>query len=248
MRDKLQLQSDRVEDLLDLRGAPGYVVGAIVTHRWIRFKVAPDRITKVDAIKRLNQDIAAALGARNVRITQCGALVYLEIPRPNPDPVRLMPLFEKLNGRSIPPVTPMLGLDEEDAPLLIQLPSPDVAHVLIAGTTGSGKTVLLRTMILSLAIRHDPRELALILIDPRGGQSFDCFAAFRHRVWAGGGVLCFLYHWHDPVGAVDVSRHGRRYRVAVGEDHAALALGVGANEGVALNVGKHFNPPYRLYW
>lgn len=68
---------------------------------------------------------------------------------------------------SVPPFTAVLGLDQEGVPLLVRLPSPDVAHVLIAGTTGSGKTALARTIILSLAMYNSPRTLQLVLIDPK---------------------------------------------------------------------------------
>ena len=52
-------------------------------------------------------------------------------------------------------------------PLLLRLPSPDVAHVLIAGTTGSGKSALARTMLTSLALFNRQRHVQLILIDPK---------------------------------------------------------------------------------
>jgi S-DNA-T family DNA segregation ATPase FtsK/SpoIIIE len=65
-------------------------------------------------------------------------------------------------------VTAVLGLDAEGVPLLLRLPSPNVAHVLISGTTGSGKTALARTMVASLAIFNGQRDLQLVLVDPKG--------------------------------------------------------------------------------
>ncbi|MEW5718510.1 MAG: FtsK/SpoIIIE domain-containing protein, partial [Chloroflexota bacterium] len=63
--------------------------------------------------------------------------------------------------------TAILGLDSEGVPLLLRLSSPDVAHCLIAGTTGSGKTELARTIIASLALHQKPRDLQLALFDPK---------------------------------------------------------------------------------
>jgi S-DNA-T family DNA segregation ATPase FtsK/SpoIIIE len=63
--------------------------------------------------------------------------------------------------------------------LLIRLPSPDVAHILVAGTTGSGKTVLLQTMILSLAMANRPRHLSLMLLDPKS-HAFNLFQGLSH--------------------------------------------------------------------
>ena len=65
-------------------------------------------------------------------------------------------------------MTAVLGLDGEGVPLLLRLPSPNVAHVLMAGTTGSGKTALARTMVASLAVYNSQRQLQLVLVDPKG--------------------------------------------------------------------------------
>ena len=79
----------------------------------------------------------------------------------------------------VPPVTAVLGLDQEGVPLLLRLPSPNVAHVLIAGTTGSGKTALARTIVASLAMHNSQRALQLVLIDPKG-RGFGPFAGLPH--------------------------------------------------------------------
>jgi S-DNA-T family DNA segregation ATPase FtsK/SpoIIIE len=138
-----------------------------VTPRWIRFKVLPSIGEKISRIKELSPELAFALDASSCRVARQGAAVMIEVPRENAQPVRLLPLLEHLD--EIPPVTATLGIADDGAPLLIRLPSPDVAHILVAGTTGSGKTALLRTMILSLAWRHPyVRDLSLVLIDPKG--------------------------------------------------------------------------------
>jgi S-DNA-T family DNA segregation ATPase FtsK/SpoIIIE len=72
-----------------------------------------------------------------------------------------------------------LGLDQEGVPLLLRLPSPNVAHALIAGTTGSGKTALARTMVASLALHNSQRNLQLVLVDPKG-RGFLPFEGLPH--------------------------------------------------------------------
>jgi S-DNA-T family DNA segregation ATPase FtsK/SpoIIIE len=62
----------------------------------------------------------------------------------------------------------VLGVDEGGAPLLLRMDSPSVAHVIVAGTTGSGKTAAMRTLLLSLAMHNHPGRLQLVLIDPKG--------------------------------------------------------------------------------
>jgi S-DNA-T family DNA segregation ATPase FtsK/SpoIIIE len=71
---------------------------------------------------------------------------------------------------------------DDGAPLLIRLPSPDVAHVLVSGTTGSGKTVLCQTMILSLAMTHRRSQLQFVLVDPKW-RAFAPFASLPHLMW-----------------------------------------------------------------
>jgi len=182
MRKKLEFMADRIEAVLSRNNVPARVTGGTVTPRWIRFQVLPAVGARISKIKNLNEELALALDAPSCRVSRRGAAVAVEIPRDDPQPVRLMPLYEQLTDPDakqppIPPVTAILGLAEDGAPLLIRLPSPDVAHILVAGTTGSGKTVLLQSMILSLAMA-DP-NVKFVLIDPKA-SAFTPFQALPH--------------------------------------------------------------------
>jgi S-DNA-T family DNA segregation ATPase FtsK/SpoIIIE len=210
MRQKLEFQSDRIEAVLALHKVSARVTGGTVTPRWVRFQVLPAVGAKISKIKGLSEELAAALDAHSCRVSRRGAAVAVEVPREDPQAVRLLPLFRQLDddgpsaadapsalpsaalgtgrtgpstplraGGGIPPVTAVLGLGEDGVPLLIRLPSPDVAHILVAGTTGSGKTVLLQTMILSLAMANQPRHLSLMLIDPKS-HAFSLFGGLPH--------------------------------------------------------------------
>jgi len=186
MRQMLEFQADRIEAVLQLHKVEARVTGGTVTPRWVRFQVLPAVGAKISRIKGLSEELAAALDAANCRVSRRGAAVSVEVPRNDPQPVRLWPLYSQLadqpNGQpAIPPITAVLGLAEDGAPLLIRLPSPDVAHILVAGTTGSGKTVLLQTMILSLAMANPAQRegLALVLIDPKN-HAFKPFGALPH--------------------------------------------------------------------
>ncbi len=198
MREKLEFQADRIEAVLAVNKVPARVTGGTVTPRWVRFQVMPAVGAKISKIKGLSEELAAALDAQNCRVSRRGAAVAVEVPRDDPQPVQLMPLFRQLGEEAanrapgkpaIPPATAILGLAEDGSPLLIRLPSPDVAHILVAGTTGSGKTVLLQTMILSLAMANPAPGawggkgqgggLALVLVDPKG-HAFLPFAGLPH--------------------------------------------------------------------
>jgi S-DNA-T family DNA segregation ATPase FtsK/SpoIIIE len=201
MRHKLEFQANRIEAVLALHKVKARVTGGTVSPRWVRFQVLPAVGARISRIKNLSEELAAALDATNCRVSRRGAAVAVEVPRDDPQPVRLLSLYEQLSQETpgsmaqnptIPPVTAILGLADDGAPLLIRLPSPDVAHILVAGTTGSGKTVLLQSIILSLAMTNPPlrvsaprREeargegLALVLIDPKG-HAFGPFENLPH--------------------------------------------------------------------
>lgn len=175
MRRKLEFQADRIEAVLHMHKVPARVTGGTVTHRWVRFQVLPGMGARISKIRRLNEELAAALDTSSCRIARRGAAIDVEIPRDDPEMVRLLPLCRQLNVDEVPPVTAVLGLGDDGAPLLIRLPSPDVAHVLVAGTTGSGKTVLLQTIILSLVVLNGPGQVRMVLLDPKGSA----FAGFE---------------------------------------------------------------------
>jgi S-DNA-T family DNA segregation ATPase FtsK/SpoIIIE len=204
MRQKLEFQADRIEVVLTLHKVAARVTGGTVTPRWVRFQVLPAVGAKISKIKGLSEELAAALDARSCRVSRRGAAVTVEVPRDDPQPVRLLPLYRQLTGSprdggrddgahpNIPPITAILGLAEDGTPLLVRLPSPDVAHILVAGTTGSGKTMLLQTMILTLAMTNPAlptpplsqengrgNGLALVLIDPKG-CAFGRFEGLPH--------------------------------------------------------------------
>ncbi len=176
-RRTLNMQADRIEQLLAHHKIPSRVNGGTVTPRFVQFKLATDLGTKVSKVSALAEEIAMALGTKEARIYRDGGEINVEIPVENPDPVRLLPLCKRLTV--VPSAAAVLGMDEEGFPLLLRLTAPDVAHVLIAGTTGSGKTALARTLLTSLAMHNHQGQLQLILIDPKG-RGFGPLAGLPH--------------------------------------------------------------------
>ena len=173
MRKMLEYQADRIEAVLARHKVPGRVAGGTLTPRWVRFKVFPALGSRISRIKGLSEEFAAAVDAPSCRVARKGSAVVVEIPREDTEGVRLIPMLRDVHD--LPSVTALLGLAEDGTPLFIRLPSPDVAHVLVSGTTGSGKTALLRTMVLSMAMRHArDDELSLVLVDPKGGRALGC--------------------------------------------------------------------------
>jgi S-DNA-T family DNA segregation ATPase FtsK/SpoIIIE len=131
-----------------------------------RFELSTRMGTRVSRIKALSEEIALSLDTPSCRIVRQNGTLNVEIPRSEPAKVSLLDLCHRL--AYVPPCAPVMGVDESGTPLLLNLASPDVAHVLVCGTTGSGKTSLARSMALSLALYNPQRNLQLLLIDPKG--------------------------------------------------------------------------------
>ena len=174
-KQELEAQADRIEMVLHQYKAQAQVTGGTVTPRWIQFLLQTGPGVKVNRIEALSREIALALGVTDARVTLQHGQVRIDVPRRDPQPVKLLELMDRLTASRLPFGTAVLGVADDGAPLLVRLPSPDVGHILIAGTTGSGKTALLQAIIASLAVAHRRSQLQLILIDPKGYS----FAALR---------------------------------------------------------------------
>jgi S-DNA-T family DNA segregation ATPase FtsK/SpoIIIE len=175
----LEYQADQIELILASHRVPGRVMGGTVTPRWIRYQLLPELTTRVTRVVALSEEMALRLGAPDVRVSRQGPTIQIEVPRADAQTVRLTHLCRQLP--EIPRQSAILGLDEVGLPLLLRLSSPEVAHVLIAGTTGSGKTALARSMALSLAMYNRLGEVQMIFIDPKG-TGFGPFSAPDHSL------------------------------------------------------------------
>ena len=139
--------------------------GPLVTT--FEFKPAPN--VKVSKILGLQDDLAMALRAETIRIQAPipgRDVVGIEIPNATIDTIYLREILESdLFKESSSPLTVALGKDIVGKPFITDIKK--LPHLLIAGTTGSGKSVGINAMILSLLYRNDPEHLKLMLIDPK---------------------------------------------------------------------------------
>jgi len=178
----MEFQSDRIEAVLASHRIPVRVHGGIIAPRWIRFHFSAAPSARASKIRSLSEEIAMALGVATARIAREGDILAVEIPRPDAESVRLLPLLRTLlHSSMIPPISACIGLTDNGQPLLLRLPSPDVAHVLVAGATGSGKTELMRAIILSLVAANRQAKVQLALIDPKS-RGFGPLASLPHLI------------------------------------------------------------------
>jgi S-DNA-T family DNA segregation ATPase FtsK/SpoIIIE len=178
-RRELEAKADAIEMVLHEHKAPARVTGGHVTPRWVQFLLQTNPGVKISRVESLSREIAVALGAPNARVTTQGNSVRIDVPRTDPQPLKLFPLCARIPSTRIPFGTAILGLADDGAPLLIRLPSPEVAHVLVAGTTGSGKSALMQTIIMSLALFHQRRQMQFVLIDPKS-RAFEAMSGLPH--------------------------------------------------------------------
>jgi len=139
--------------------------GPVVT----RFEIQPAPGTKASKITNIAQDIARSLSVSSVRVVEViegKSYVGIEIPNTNRKMVRLTEILSSQAFKKSPSNLALaLGHDISGNPVVVDLAK--MPHLLVAGTTGSGKSVGVNAMLLSLLFKSDPKDVRLILIDPK---------------------------------------------------------------------------------
>lgn len=177
LRPWLEEQANRIEHLCRAHRLAVRVQGGVVTPRLVRFHLAVDPAIPLKRLAGLEEDLALALRVASARLARRDGVLALEVPRPGSAPLSLVRLQAGLPP--LPPHTALLGRDEEGSPLLLRYTAPEVSHLLVAGTTGSGKTALVRAILTSLALVQPPEELRYLLVDPKG-RGLGAFAGLPH--------------------------------------------------------------------
>jgi len=143
----------------------GRTTGPVVT----QYEVAPAPGVKVGRIASLADDLALAMRAKSIRIVAPipgKAAVGVEVPNPTPQMVPLRDLLDSPAWCKASAVIPIpLGKNLEGEPIIADLEK--MPHLLIAGATGSGKSVCINSIITGLVYRYTPQELRMLMIDPK---------------------------------------------------------------------------------
>lgn len=179
---KLHFQADRIEWVLQTHRSPARVTGGRVSAQSIEFHISPAPTTKIAQVQALNEEIALALGAPRARVIRENGQIRIQVPREDRRPVNFLGLATQMKRdddlrRALQvPGTAMLGVGTDGIPLLLRLASPDVTHVLVSGTTGSGKSELVKTIVASIILFQNPRDIQFVVLDPKGST----LSAFAH--------------------------------------------------------------------
>lgn len=159
-------RGDAVLAVLHSFGVRASVENVTVGPSVTRYELSLGQGVKLSKVMGLSNDIALKLASANVRIEAIAgqSLVGIEVPNPVVQAVRLRPLIE--SAQSDPDkLLAAMGLSITGDPIIMHL--GHMPHVLIAGATGSGKSVCVNTIILSILMRATPDEVRFVMIDPK---------------------------------------------------------------------------------
>ncbi len=174
---ELKATAAKLQSTLEEFGLTSRVTGWIAGPSVTTFKISMGEGERVSKIVNLEDDITLSLAAKSVRIfapIPGTSLVGIEIPNEKPQPVFLSDVLPYAKGG---PLECAFGRDSEGKPIVVDLAG--LPHLLVAGTTGSGKSVLLNAIIMSMLMRSTPEQVRLIMVDPKRVE-FTGYAGLPH--------------------------------------------------------------------
>jgi S-DNA-T family DNA segregation ATPase FtsK/SpoIIIE len=167
--ETLEALSRQIEFKLKDFRIDAQVVGAYPGPVITRFEIEPAPGIKVSSISSLDKDVARGLSVKSVRVVDVipgKSVIGLEIPNSSREMIYLSELLRsKEYDKASSPLTLALGKDIAGRPTVADLAR--MPHLLVAGTTGSGKSVAVNAMVLSLLYKATPPELRMLIIDPK---------------------------------------------------------------------------------
>jgi S-DNA-T family DNA segregation ATPase FtsK/SpoIIIE len=185
-RRELDLMGVKLMDALRTFRVEGELVGRTTGPVVTQYEIEPAPGVKVRQFANLANDLALAMRAPSIRVVAPipgrGA-VGVEVPNPNAEMVTFRELIEARDFQGARAALPIaLGKDLEGKPVVADLAK--MPHLLIAGATGSGKSVCVNTLITSLVYRHTPKTLRFLMVDPKMVELsvYNVLPHLRHKV------------------------------------------------------------------
>src|ERR1035437_10388163 len=185
-RAHLDAMGQKLMDALRTFKVDGQLVGRTTGPTVTQYEIEPSPGVKVRQFANLANDLALAMRAQSIRIVAPipgkGA-VGVEVPNPSSEIVYCRDMIESKDYQNAPRALPIaLGKDLEGRPVIADLAK--MPHLLIAGATGSGKSICVNTLITSLVYRHTPTTLRFLMIDPKMVELsvYNVLPHLRHKV------------------------------------------------------------------
>ena len=168
LEKKLKAKAQQLEEALISFGIKATVVNITHGPSITRFELTLETGTKVSRVTSLQDDIMLAMAAISIRIEAPipgKRAIGIEIPNDNPSAVQLRGLVETKEFKAASPLTVALGRDIPGRPIYCDLAK--MPHLMIAGSTGSGKSVCINSILTSILVHSSPEEVRMILVDPK---------------------------------------------------------------------------------
>lgn len=183
-KNSAEVKGQKLIEILSNFGIQARLINTFIGPSVTKFEIVPDENIKVNKISSISDNIKMGLAAKDIRIEAPipgRSAVGVEIPNAENVMVRMSELTksEKFNDKS-KQLLFTLGKDLMGEPVYCELNK--MPHLLVAGATGSGKSVCMNTIIISYLLRSDPKDLKIVLIDPKKVE-FTPYHDIPHLLW-----------------------------------------------------------------
>ena len=183
-KNSAEVKGQKLIEILSNFGIQARLTNTFIGPSVTKFEIVPDENIKVNKISSISDNIKMGLAAKDIRIEAPipgRSAVGVEIPNAENVMVRMSELTksEKFKDKS-KQLLFTLGKDLMGEPVYCELNK--MPHLLVAGATGSGKSVCMNTIIISYLLRSDPKDLKIVLIDPKKVE-FTPYHDIPHLLW-----------------------------------------------------------------
>ncbi|HEY1476586.1 MAG TPA: DNA translocase FtsK [Chthoniobacterales bacterium] len=150
-------------------GVTVQVVDRLEAPQLVRYRLQMGEGVKFNQIEQHSTNLRIALALPSEPMISAGpGFVFFDVAKPQPDTVQWSEITNFPAFRQHPSVTAFpVGIGVDNQPIIADLSDPNMAHALVAGTSGSGKSEFLKTVVATLAARNSPAQLKFSLIDPK---------------------------------------------------------------------------------
>jgi len=213
----LDRTADRIERALSALSRPARVDGGKVGTGWVRYHLTPMAGTKPQQVMEIADRVADAIGASEVRVGESTDGIAMDVPYDESSYLGLLPLMRAIGP--LAPLTAVVGATTTGKPLLLRLNKDSTWNIVISGPPQSGKSELLRTLLLSLALTSRRSQLQLLGVDI-GGRELAVVEATPHALTdlaTDEAFACEMILWLEEEAE-------RRQHTGVKEPHLVLAV------------------------
>ena len=162
LQHRIEMQSMQIENVFNRHQVEAQVAGGMVKPRSISFDLQTQLATGLERLKILTDDLMHTLGVP-VSLSREGGRFHVHVSHPDAPPVSLLDLLSMLTD--VPPITAVMGLAEDGRPVLLDFSEQDMTHILVAGVSEAGKTALLRSLAISLALMNRQSRVQFVILD-----------------------------------------------------------------------------------